>query len=94
LLKETEDMFKLQVGTHRLQDGRTARGYVIKGKKNTYLLEVHDDPDKKNGVYLYPAGNYVCIVDKSTSQVGMDKLVNRIYALHNDTMLASQIHTI
>ena len=94
LLKETVDMFKLEEKDYALDGGKNVHGFLINGKKNKYVLEVHEDPEKKNNVYTYPNGHYVCIVDKSTSQVGMDKLVNRIYALHNDSMLANQISTI
>ena len=39
--------------------------------------------------------DYICIVDKGNiTPVGMDKLINRIYALHNDSMLAPQISTL
>ncbi|HNW88128.1 MAG TPA: hypothetical protein PKN48_00565 [Bacteroidales bacterium] len=95
LLKDTEERFKISVGDHRVDTGHTYHGYLIKGKLDTYILEVDvDNPEKKNGVYRYPSGQYVCIVDKSAAQVGMDKVVNRVYALHNDSMLANQIHTL
>jgi hypothetical protein len=95
LLKETEETFNLTVGNHQLANGKMVHGYLITGKKRTYVLEVHEDnPEAKNNVYIFPEGSYVCIVDKSTAQVGMDKVVNRIYALHNDSMLAAQIHTL
>lgn len=95
LLKDTEARFGLTLGTYTVNTGHTLHGYIIKGKLDTYLLEVDvDDPEKKNGVYRYPSGQYICIVDKSAAQVGMDKVVNRIYALHNDSMLANQIHTL
>ena len=93
LLKETVEMFKLEEKDYNL-NGKNVHGFLIKGKRHQYVLEVHDDPETKNNVYTYPDGGYLCIVDKSTSQVGMDKLVNRIYALHNDSALASQIYTI
>jgi len=94
LLKETEDLFKIKVSTVTLDSGEERNGYIIKGKMNSYLLEFNDKEDERAGVYTYPAGKYICIVDKSTSQVGMDKLVNRIYALHNDSLVASQINTL
>lgn len=95
LLKETEERFNIQINTYRFTDGHNRRGYLIKGKLDTYLVEVDENSsESKNGTYRFPSGQYVCIVDKSTAQVGMDKLVNRIYALHNDSVLANQIHTL
>jgi len=95
LLKETEELFKLHVEELEV-DGRTKRGYKINGKIRTYFLENNADSEEHNscGVYDYNTGKYICIVDKSTSQVGMDKLVNRIYALHNDALVAGQINTL
>ena len=94
LLKETEDLFKIKLDTVRFQDGKERHGYVINGNLRTYFLEFTEREEDRAGVYSYPDGRYICIVDKSQSQVGMDKLVNRIYALHNDSLVASQINTL
>lgn len=95
LLKDAEKTFKISMSDYKLDTGKIIHGYLIKGKKRTYILEADAaHPEIKNSVYSYPEGNYICIVDKSTAQVGMDKLVNRIYALHNDSLLASQIYTL
>ena len=94
LLKETEELFKIKLDTVRFQDGKERHGYVINGNLRTYFLEFAEREEDRAGVYSYPDGRYICIVDKSQSQVGMDKLVNRIYALHNDSLVASQINTL
>lgn len=95
LLNKTVKMFKLELETTRV-GGTQRTGYKIVGKKRTYFLEVENNNAHTNrcGVYDYATGQYVCIVDKSTAQVGKDKIVNRIFALHNDEKVATQIHTI
>ena len=89
-------MFKIAQDEHTLQNGEIKHGYLINGKMRKYLLEIdnNDIENGRHGVYEYPTGKYFCIVDKSTSQVGMDRIVNRIFALHNDSLLASQITTL
>jgi len=94
LLKHAETMFNIQVAKHTMTNGNTIEGYLINGQTRSYVLEIKEGSDGRNGVYDYPSGNYICIVDKSKSQVGADKVVNRIYALHNDSRLATQISTL
>jgi hypothetical protein len=95
LLNKTVKMFKLELETKNLE-GRPRTGYRINGKKRTYFLEIANSVAHTNkcGVYDYETGRYICIVDKSTAQVGKDKIVNRIFALHNDEKVATQVHTI
>ena len=95
LLSETESLFDLTATDHRIGEDNKF-GYRIDGKMRTYFLEKNYESEDKNscGVYDYNTGQYICIVDKSTSQVGMDKLVNRIYALHNDALVAQHINTL
>jgi len=95
LLRQTEELFNLKINNYRLNDsGKTITGYKIKGKLRTYLLEVKEASDGRNSVYDANTGKYICIVDKSTAQVGKDKLVNRIFALHNDSLVATQVTTL
>lgn len=92
LLKETEKVFKLTPQLNIKMDNGTVvkQGYIIKGTMREYCVE----DTEKCAVYEYPVGRYICIVDKSTAQVGADKLVNRIYALHNDQYLVTSISTL
>ena len=53
-----------------------------------------EEQSRSCGVYDFYSGQYICIVDKSTSQVGQDKLVNRIFALLNDSRVAKHINTL
>ena len=91
LLDDTVAKFSLQPGT---QNGKT--GYFVQGKIRKYFIE--NDVDLVDGTGRCPVydenGQYICIIDKSNNQVGLDKLVNRIYALKNDRLLTSQIHTL
>jgi hypothetical protein len=95
LLTETETLYDIAADDHRVGED-TKFGYKIEGKMRTYFLEKNYENEDKNscGVYDYNTGQYICIVDKSTSQVGMDKLVNRIFALHNDSLVAQHINTL
>lgn len=99
LLKQTEKVFKLTYEANKTigSDGNARRlsGYQVNGTRNSYFVEYN--PESKNNqfkVWNAKTGAYFCIVDKSHQQVGVDGLVNRIYALHNDSALANQIHTI
>jgi len=88
LLADTEKRFNIKIDAYNIS-GKTITGYLVKGKLDTYVVSADGSQ-----VYRYPSGNYVCIVDKSTAQVGKDKLVNRLFALHNDNLVAQQITTL
>lgn len=97
LVESTEKLFDLSAQTHTFQDESTKKGYLIEGKLRSYVVEYDPDLDvneQSHGVYSYPEGRYICIVDKSTDQAGYDKLINRVYALHNDNLVASKISTL
>jgi len=94
LLREAEKLFKISVEKYPLSDGSIKEGYLIKGHLRTYLLEAKEAKDGRNGVYEYPSGRYICIVDKSNNQAGKDKLINRIFALHNDELIAQEVNTL
>lgn len=91
LLEETEKTLKLVKQENIQMNEITVRdGYIVNGKLRQYVVA----NSEKCEVYEYPSGRYICIVDKSTSQVGKDKLINRLYALANDQALAKDIHTL
>jgi hypothetical protein len=91
LLDETEKTLKLSKQENiQMNEVTVKEGYIVNGKLRQYVVANTD----KCEVYEYPSGRYICIVDKSTSQVGKDKLINRLYALTNDQALAQDIHTL
>ncbi len=95
LLETTIEKFNLEKTTVDAKGSRYS-GYIVPGKIKTYFIAYNEDKHTNGcGVYTYPDMNYVCIVDKTPNQqVGVDKFVNRIYALANDRLLAKQIHTL
>lgn len=95
LLETTIEKFNLEKTTVTAKNSRHT-GYIVPGKIKTYFIAYSEDKHTNGcGVYTYPDMNYVCIVDKTPNQqVGVDKFVNRIYALANDRLLAKQIHTL
>ena len=67
-------------------------GYVVQGTNDKYLIL--PDPNSPT-VYGITTGAHYCIIDKqSNNQAGMDTVVNRIFALKNDSMVASYIYTL
>ncbi len=95
LLETTIEKFNLEKTTVTAKNSRHT-GYIVPGKIKTYFIAYNEDAHTSGcGVYTYPDMNYICIVDKTPNQqVGVDKFVNRIYALANDQLLAKQIHTL
>ena len=82
--------FNVTEGRFNCQNGSTISGYMVRGKKREYIIEAD-----KMGVYENPTGRYICMVDKVGNEYnGTAKLINRIYALANDAMLATEIHTL
>jgi len=88
LLKEACQLTGTTIG---VRDGK--KGFVVPGKMRTYFVEEegnmkvwNNDPKASN--------SYFCIVNKGDMGIGKDALVARIFALHNDEMMASQIHTL
>jgi hypothetical protein len=91
LLEETEKALKLSKQENiRMNEITVKEGYIVSGKLRKYVVA----NSEKCEVYEYPSGRYICIVDKSTSQAGKDRLINRLYALANDKALAQNIHTL
>jgi hypothetical protein len=95
LLETTIEKFNLEKAVVETKDS-SYTGYIVPGKIKTYFIAYNEDKHTNGcGVYTYPDMNYICIVDKTPNQqVGVDKFVNRIYALANDQLLAKQIHTL
>ena len=96
LLKEVEEKFNLKL-TQVSLNGKLLTGYIIEGHLRKYFIEAKETNDHtKYQVYDYPEGRHRCIVDKhgSVEEVGVDKLVNRIFALKNDKYVAQQITTL
>ena len=76
-------------------EGSTIPGYVVNGNIRSYFVEADLDNINRCRVYSYPDMRYICIVDKTPDQQeGVDAIVNRLYALKNDSMLATQISTL
>jgi len=80
-------------------DGKS--GLVVEGKSgNKYLIQ--DDESSNHGSnyktwIVRPNGklDYRCIIDKThKGQVGKDALVSRIFALANDVLIATSVHTL
>jgi hypothetical protein len=96
LLTKTVKMFDLKEEIQKCS-GVDRKGYVIDGKINKYFIVNHDPMNSghEGNVFRYPSLGYVCIVDKSPNQqVGVDKIVNRIFALKNDSLLSKDIRTL
>ena len=92
LLKEAEETLKIISQNIELKDGTQFTGYLVKGDLRTYAVNAHDD---RHSVYDYDTAQYICIVDKTNNaQVGKDRLVNRLFALANDKLVATKISTL
>lgn len=76
-------------------------GYIITGTSGKqYFVDASDTATGPHNnhypVFHFPSGGPICIVDKANhlAQVGKDALVNRLFALKNDTFVAKQITTL
>ncbi|MHC5056946.1 MAG: hypothetical protein ACYTKD_19875 [Planctomycetota bacterium] len=88
LLAEAIKQFGVKKAT-ATADKKEYEGYLVKGRSKTYFLT------KDLKVFDYPSMRYICIVDKARdAQLTNDKLVNRIYALANDQLVAKDINTL
>lgn len=89
-LKEIETRYNLVQEHFSLDSGISiSRGYKITGHLSNYVID-----KETNNVYTYPEGKYVCMVDRSVIQTGVDKLISRIYALKNDKHVTTLIETL
>ena len=85
-------MLGVQKEPIRLKDGKEFTGYRIEGQYRTYAVNANDE---RYSVYDIDTAQYICIVDKTNAaQAGLDRLVNRLFALHNDSRVATQINTL
>lgn len=68
------------------------KGFRVTGQKRTYFVE-----EDSLRVYDDATGQYYCVVNKGNPDaqgVGKDALVTRLYALHNDSMVANLVTTL
>lgn len=97
MIERVEDMFKLQT-EDIVVNGASYRGYHIKGGITDYFLDI-GKTDKETffdrlRVFSYPTMNYVCMIDKGIDQTGPSHLINRIFALHNDSLISTEVTTL
>ena len=86
----------------KIIEWKDRKGVLISGSSgNTYFIHASNIEDPLKGepechVYHHPSNRHICIVDKSGAgrQAGVDKIVARMYALRNDSVLAEHIHTL
>ena len=84
-LKETLELFKV---AEVEKDGKN--GYLVKGSSGNQYMLTHDLQ-----IFAYPQMRYICVVDKDLGDgFKNDKIVNRIYALANDSRTAKHIYTL
>lgn len=91
LLQQTMALFNItEVPEFRVRNGNTISGYLVRGAKRDYVVEKN-----KLLVYEHPTGRYICMVDKGQNEhTNVARLVNRFYALSNDSRLAQEITTL
>lgn len=92
LLKSTIDMFGVEhIDDFHAQNGKLLRGYLVKGGLRNYVIE-----EKNLLVFEHPTGRYICMIDRGTNteHTNTVRLVNRFYALSNDSKLAKEISTL
>jgi len=92
-----ENLFNIEVKEISVGP-QSYRGYIINGKLSTYFLDI-GNTDKENiwdrlRVFSYPDMQFTCIIDKSVQQTGPSNLINRIYALHNDSLISRDVTTL
>lgn len=97
LIEKVENLFGIEV-TSITTNGTRQRGYVIDGKMSKYFLDI-GRTDKETvfdrlRVFSYPDMAYVCMIDKTVQQTGPSNLINRIFALHNDSLVARDVNTL
>jgi hypothetical protein len=91
MLTQTVNLFKCEHQADALLDnGRLVSGYAVKGKLRDYIID-----DNSLRVFEYPSGKYLCMVDKGQNEhTNTARLVSRMFALANDSMLAKEITTL
>ena len=92
LLASCEKVLGIKQELISLKDGNEFTGYRIKGNLRDYVVNARDE---RYSVYDADTASYICIVDKTNSaQAGLDRLVNRLFALANDSRVATKINTL
>lgn len=91
LLEHTMQMFGIEeINDFACNNGKYLSGYLVHGKMRDYIVE-----RSKCMVFEYPTGRYICMVDKGQNEhTNTARLVNRFYALSNDSKLAKEISTL
>ena len=88
LLQETINLLGIQQMKTTI-DHQEENGYLIKGKLKEYFVT------ENLKIYEYPSLKYVCVIDKDRHDtIGKDRLVSRMYALSNDSLMIENISTL
>jgi len=91
-IKRSEEFLKDAIKNTKAKEAEmmNERGYFVTGLSGKqYFLA------KSAKVYDVASKSYICIVDKTvSSSFQNDKLVARLYALYNDSLIARNIHTL
>jgi len=99
VIKRSEELLANCVkilGVKKIEVKGHGKGYLVKGKMSQYFIAEEPDHGNQTGkVFRYPSMDYVCMVEKTgVKRVGNDLLVNRMYALANDSVLSKEISTL
>jgi hypothetical protein len=91
LLRSTINMFGIEkVDDFRAQNGKLLNGYLVRGAIRNYIIE-----ENQLLVYEHPTGRYICMINKGQNEsTNTARLVNRMFALSNDSKLAKEISTL
>jgi hypothetical protein len=97
MIEKVEKMFGIELQNFNLK-GKSLRGYRIKGKIGDYFLDI-GQTDKETffdnlRVFTVPDMRYICMIDKGVDQTGPTQLINRIFALNNDSLVSGHITTL
>ena len=94
--KRSEEMLKeaCELTGAKLGERAGKKGYVVPGKMRTYFIEEEGQMKVWNNDPKAPGDPYFCVVNKGEQGAGRDALISRIFAVHNDSMMAKYIHTL
>lgn len=75
--------------------GNSGQEYLISCQLGTKVNNRNNHGDKWGTVFALPTLRYICIVDKSMNdQSGYDIVVNRLFALKNDSQIVREVSTL
>ncbi len=101
LLRHAEKTLKLTETTERIRNVDITGYKVVGVSGKEYFVDSNDHSSGAHGahypVYRLPEGTPICIVEKGNAvrtQAGKDALVNRLFALANDSYVADKITTL